>query len=145
MLAWQRRALENQKVTPKLILRCEFWPQHPSSCLGSHQQLSSRIGEMLRSVAWPTHAVPPFTPSPLTNNYKEQRKIFWKPHFYLQAVSMDIDLGNRITTDIDILYLLWCNIFSLSKFKYMLFPVNNFKSPILLGEKKEMTVPREVI
>lgn len=58
---------------------------------------------------------------------------------------MDIDLGNRITTDIDILYLLWCNIFSLSKFKYMLFPVNNFKSPILLGEKKEMTVPREEV
>lgn len=45
---------------------------------------------------------------------------------------MDIDLGNRVAADVDILYLLWCNIFSLSKFKYMLFPINNFKSPILL-------------
>lgn len=50
---------------------------------------------------------------------------------------MHIDLGNRVTADIDILYLLWCNIFSLSKFKNMLFPINNFKSPILLGERNE--------
>lgn len=50
---------------------------------------------------------------------------------------MHIDLGNRVTADIDILYLLRCNIFSLSKFKNMLFPINNFKSPILLGERNE--------
>lgn len=50
---------------------------------------------------------------------------------------MDIDLGNRVAADVDILYLLWCNVFSLSKFKYMLFPINNFKSPVLLGERNE--------
>jgi len=50
---------------------------------------------------------------------------------------MDVDLGNRVAADVDILNLLWCNIFSLSKFKYMLFPINDFKSPILLGETKE--------
>lgn len=50
---------------------------------------------------------------------------------------MDVDLGNRVTADVDVLDLLRCNIFSLSEFKYMLFPVNNFKSPILLGERNE--------
>lgn len=50
---------------------------------------------------------------------------------------MDVDLSNRVTADINILYLLWCNIFSLSKFKYVLFPINNFKGPILLGERNE--------
>lgn len=55
---------------------------------------------------------------------------------------MDIDLGNRITADIDILDLLRCNIFSLSKFKYMLFPINNFKSPILSGERNESSQRR---
>lgn len=50
---------------------------------------------------------------------------------------MDVDLSNRVTADINILYLLWCNIFSLSKFEYVLFPINNFKGPILLGERNE--------
>lgn len=50
---------------------------------------------------------------------------------------MDIDLSNRVTAYVDILYLLRCNIFSLSKFKNMLFPINNFKGPILLGERNE--------
>lgn len=50
---------------------------------------------------------------------------------------MDIDLGNGVTADVDILNLLRCNVFSLSKFKYMLFPIDNFKSPVLLGERNE--------
>lgn len=50
---------------------------------------------------------------------------------------MDVDLGNRVTADVDVLNLLRRNIFSLSEFKYMLFPVNNFKSPVLLGERNE--------
>lgn len=56
---------------------------------------------------------------------------------YLQAVSMDVDLGHGVTADVDVLYLLWCNVFSLSKFKYMLFPINDFESPILLRERSE--------
>lgn len=56
---------------------------------------------------------------------------------YLQAVSMDVDLGHGVTADVDVLYLLWCNVFSLSKFKYMLLPINDFECPILLGERNE--------
>lgn len=41
---------------------------------------------------------------------------------------MDIDLCHGLTSDIDVLDLLRCNIFSLSKFKYVFLPVNNFKS-----------------
>ena len=41
---------------------------------------------------------------------------------------MDIDLCHGLTSDVDVLNLLRRNIFSLSKFKYVLLPVNNFKS-----------------
>lgn len=48
---------------------------------------------------------------------------------------MDVDLGHGVTADVDVLYLLWCDVFSLSKFKYMLFPIDDFERPILLGER----------
>ena len=44
---------------------------------------------------------------------------------------MDIDLCHRLTPDVDILNLLWCNVFSLSKFKYVLFQIDDFKRSLL--------------
>lgn len=44
---------------------------------------------------------------------------------------MDIDLCHRLTPDVDILNLLWCNVFPLSKFKYVFFPIDDFKRSLL--------------
>lgn len=44
---------------------------------------------------------------------------------------MDIDLCHRLTADIDVLNLLRRHILSLSEFKYVLFPINYFKSSCL--------------
>lgn len=38
---------------------------------------------------------------------------------------MDIDLGHGVTADVDVLNLLWGNVFSLGQFKDVLFPINN--------------------
>lgn len=50
---------------------------------------------------------------------------------YPQAFPMYKDLGHRSTSDIDIFYLLWGNVFSLCKFKYILLPVNDLQRPVL--------------
>lgn len=44
---------------------------------------------------------------------------------------MDIDLCHRLTPDVDILNLLWCNVFPLSKLKYVFFPIDDFKRSLL--------------
>lgn len=41
------------------------------------------------------------------------------------------DLGYRSTSNIDIFYLLWCNVFSLCKFKYILLPIDDLQCSIL--------------
>lgn len=50
---------------------------------------------------------------------------------YLQAFPMYKDLGYRSTSDIDIFYLLWSNVFSLCKLKYILLPINDLQCSIL--------------
>lgn len=44
---------------------------------------------------------------------------------------MDIDLCHRLTPDVDILNLLWRNVFPLSKLKYVFFPIDDFKRSLL--------------
>lgn len=50
---------------------------------------------------------------------------------YPQTFSMYKDLGYRSTSNIDIFNLLWSNVFSLCKFKYILLPVNDLQCSIL--------------
>lgn len=44
---------------------------------------------------------------------------------------MDVDLRHRLTSDVDVLNLLGRNVFPLSKFKYVLFPIDDFKRSLL--------------
>lgn len=50
---------------------------------------------------------------------------------YPQAFPMYKDLGYSNTSDIDIFYLLWSNVFSLCKFKYIFLPINDLQRSIL--------------
>jgi len=50
---------------------------------------------------------------------------------YPQAFPMYKDLGYSNTSDIDIFYLLWSNVFSLCKFKYVFLPINDLLRSIL--------------
>lgn len=62
---------------------------------------------------------------------EESCKILTPNITYPQAFPMYKDLGYSSTSDIDIFYLLWSNVFSLCKFKYILLPIYDLQRSIL--------------
>lgn len=50
---------------------------------------------------------------------------------YLQAFSVDKHLSDRFTSQVDVLDLLRCYVFSLCQFKDVLLPVNDLQGAIL--------------
>lgn len=51
--------------------------------------------------------------------------------YYLQAVSMHIELCYRLTPDVNVLNLLWGNVLALRQLENVLLPVDDFQRAIL--------------
>lgn len=51
--------------------------------------------------------------------------------YYLQAVSMHIELCYWLTPDVNVLNLLWGNVLALRQLENVLLPVNDFQRAIL--------------
>lgn len=51
--------------------------------------------------------------------------------YYLQAVSMDIELCHWLTPNVNVLNLLWGNVLALRQLENMLLPIDDFQRAIL--------------
>lgn len=48
---------------------------------------------------------------------------------------MDVELRHGFTADVDVFYLLWGNIFTLSQFKDVLLPVDDLQCAVLMAKQ----------